>query len=104
MGRSLQMKQGLQLRTDQRLALFGRLKMAQWIEMPEKEFTAVVDSLERDPLFKKLFDGTSALPAAIGRQRWPRSRFHNRFYEVNEGLVAGAQTAEVETLVSDRSD
>jgi hypothetical protein len=98
------MKQGLQLRTDQRLALFGRLKMAQWIEMPEKEFTAVVDSLERDPLFKKLFDGTSALPAAIGRQRWPRSRFHNRFYEVNEGLVAGAQTAEVETLVSDRSD
>ena len=38
------MKQGqsVGLRTEQRLAVLGRLRMADWIEMPEKEFAAEV--------------------------------------------------------------
>lgn len=82
---------------DQRPALLGRLRMADWIEMPEREFAAEIQTLETEPLFKKLFfEG-----GAIRRQRWPRGGMAGSFYEVNEALAAGSQRVQVEELLGD---
>ncbi|MBI3549043.1 MAG: hypothetical protein HY078_08395 [Elusimicrobia bacterium] len=84
-------KQGLKisLRNDQRLALLGRLRMADWIEMPEKEFARELESIEKDALFKTLYFGGEGRRGAISRQRWPGGRMNGSFYEINEQIVAG---------------
>jgi hypothetical protein len=70
------------LRQQQRLAVFGRMRMAEWIEMPEREFAREIALLERDALFLKLRDG------AVRRQRWPRARFAG-IGALNEAVTSG---------------
>lgn len=91
----------LTMRTDQRMALLGRLRMAEWIEMPEREFAKEVETLETDHLFKKLCFGTSEEPGVIRRQRWPAGRFTGSLFEVNERVVAGGERVRVEELLEE---
>ena len=77
------------LKQNQRLALLGRLRMAEWIEMPEREFAKQVEDTEKDPLFQKLFFGSKEMPGAIRRQRWPGGRMSSSFYEEAAERVAG---------------
>lgn len=98
------MKQSLGLRTAQRLAVLGRLRMADWIEMPEREFARQVESVEKDPLFRKLYHGTSALPAVIRRQRWPRAKLSAGFYDMDEGRMAAGERVDVEGKLDSRQD
>ncbi|MBI4386074.1 MAG: hypothetical protein HY551_01705 [Elusimicrobia bacterium] len=87
---------GMKLRTEQRLAILGRLRMADWIEMPESEFSLEIQKLEKDPLFKKLAFGSSSAPGAILRQRWPRGTLTSGFYEINEQILAKGDRVHVE--------
>lgn len=75
--------------------------MADWIEMPEREFADEVRKLEKDPLFKRLFFGESGRRSAIRRQRWPRGGLAGSFYEVNEALAAGSERVRVEELLGE---
>ncbi len=83
------MKQTLGIRTQQRLSILGRLRMADWIEMPEKEFARQVERVEKDGLFRKLYDGAPGLPSVIRRRRWPGGRLSSSFYEVDDSRTAG---------------
>lgn len=96
------MKQGMKmtLKTGQRQELLGRLRMAQWIEMPERDFAREIARLEKDTLFKKLYHGDGAQPGVIRRQRWPRGRFGG--LELLEGLAAGRQRVGVEEKLESR--
>lgn len=98
------MKQTLGVRAEQRLAVLGRLRMADWIEMPEKEFARQVEKVEKDPLFRKLYFGSSELPSAIRRRRWPGGRLSAGFYDVDEGRVASGQRVDVEGSLDARKD
>ena len=91
------------LKTEQRLALFGRLRMAEWIEMPESEFAREIAGVEKDPLFKKLYFGASGGPGIVRRQRWPRAGFSGSFYESNEALLVGGERVRVEELLGENS-
>jgi hypothetical protein len=93
-----------ELQTNQRMALLGRLRMAEWIEMREPEFAGEIEKLEKDPLFKKLHFGSEAAPGVIRRQRWPRTSFSNSFYDVGDQPLAGSQRVGVEELLGDRKD
>lgn len=86
------MKQGqkLSLQNSQRLTVMGRMRMADWIEMPEREFAHEVAKLEKDPLFQKLYFGDGRLPSALRRQRWPGGKLAGSFYEIDERTAAGA--------------
>jgi len=77
------------LKQNQRLALLGRLRMAEWIEMPEREFAKQVEETEKDPLFQKLYFGSEKLPGAIRRQKWPGGRMSSSFFEGSAERVAG---------------
>ena len=98
------MKQTLGLRVQQRLAVLGRLRMADWIEMPEREFARQVEKVEKDPLFRKLYFGAPGLPSAIRRSRWPGGRLAAGFYEVDESRTAARQRVDVEGRLDVRDD
>lgn len=91
------------VKADQRLALFGRLRMAEWIEMPESEFAREIEKIEKDPLFRKLYFGSEERRGVIRRSRWPNSRFGGSFYEVREGLVAGGERVRVEETLGEKA-
>lgn len=91
------------MKTQQRLALFGRLRMADWIEMPEKEFAREIEKVEKDPLFQKLYFGSGEAQGAIRRQRWPGGRLSGSFYEVNERISAGRERVPVEERLGEKS-
>jgi hypothetical protein len=98
------MKPNLSLKQDQRLALFGRMRMAEWIEMPEREFAREVERIEKDKLFRKLALGIGARGGAIRRQRWPRGRLAG-IGELNEHITAGGgERVKVEEKVEERKD
>lgn len=98
------MKQTLGLRTQQRLSILGRLRMADWIEMPEKEYARQVERVEKDELFRKLYFGAAGLPSAIRRQRWPGARLSSSFYEVDEARVAAGERVDVEGRLDAQMD
>jgi len=82
--------QKLSLAASQRLTVMGRMRMADWIEMPEREFAQEIVKLEKDPLFQKLYFGDGRIPGAFRRQRWPGGRLSGSFYEIDERTAAGA--------------
>lgn len=98
------MKQTLGVRAEQRLAVLGRLRMADWIEMPEKEYARQVEKVEKDPLFRKLYFGAPGLPSAIRRRRWPGGKLAAGFYDMDEARVAGSQRVDVEGRLDARGD
>ncbi|MBI5624954.1 MAG: hypothetical protein HY924_14355 [Elusimicrobia bacterium] len=106
-GNSAKLMQGTALktvlRTDLRPALIGRLRMADWIEMPERLFAIEIRKIEKDPLFQKLFFGAGESPSAIRRQRWPRSRMALSFDEIGHRTVSGGERARVEDILASRT-
>src|ERR1019366_536223 len=91
------------LKLDQRPALLGRLRMADWIEMPEREFAKEVETIEKDPLFKRLFFGSDNAPGVIRRQRWPRGHLTGSFYEINDQVTAGGERVRVEETLGEKA-
>src|SRR5258708_38310102 len=77
------------MRQDQRLAIFGRMRMAEWIEMPERDFAREIETIEKDGLFRKLYEGSGPRPGVIRRQRWPRGRFAG-MPELNDQVTPGS--------------
>ncbi|MDE2237658.1 MAG: hypothetical protein KGK30_07195, partial [Elusimicrobia bacterium] len=92
------------LRQEQRLALFGRMRMAEWIEMPERDFAREIERLEKDELFRRLYFGSGQRAGAIRRQRWPRARFAG-IGELNERVTAGGgERVKVEERLEDQGE
>lgn len=97
------LSQKLSLAASQRLTVMGRLRMADWIEMPEREFAREIERLEKDPLFRKLYFGDGRIPGAIRRQRWPGGKLSGSFYEIDERTAAGpGERVDVEDFAARR--
>lgn len=94
---------GMRLKAELRPALLGRLRMADWIEMPEKEFAKEIEELEKDPLFKKLRFGAEGRPGVIRRQGWANGKLSSSFYEVNERVTASGERVPVEEMLGDKA-
>ncbi|MBI3289250.1 MAG: hypothetical protein HYZ74_07005 [Elusimicrobia bacterium] len=86
----MKQSQKMSLANSQRLTVMGRMRMADWIEMPEREFAREIVKLEKDPLFQKLYFGDGRIPGALRRQRWPGGKLSSSFYEIDERTAAGA--------------
>ncbi len=92
------------LRQDQRMAVFGRMRMAEWIEMPERDFAREIEKLEKSPLFRKLSFGSPSHNGAIRRQRWTRGRLIGAA-EINERVMSGGgERVQVEEHLADRAE
>ena len=77
-----------------------RLEQASLLEMPEEEFNRLTTEVESSPLFRKLYrkDGI------IHYQRYPKTDFSPRFYQLNEEIAAGTDTLDIDSLLSSKGD
>lgn len=99
----MKLGQKLSLQNRQRLTVMGRLRMADWIEMPERDFAHEIEKLEKDPLFQKLYFGDGRIPGALRRQRWPGGTLSGSFYEIDERSAAGpGERVGVEEFTAER--
>ncbi len=99
----MKQSQKITLANSQRLTVMGRMRMADWIEMPEREFAQEIVKLEKDPLFQKLYFGDGRIPSALRRQRWPGGKLSGSFYEIDERTAAGTgERVGVEEFASTR--
>ncbi|MBI4368773.1 MAG: hypothetical protein HY547_00935 [Elusimicrobia bacterium] len=92
------------LAQNQRLALLGRMRMAEWIQMPEREFVQHIKKLEMNPLFQKLFYGSTTIPKIIQRRPWKNSRLSSNFYEFPERTISGEENLPVEEKLLGRDE
>lgn len=86
----------MEARTSQRMAMLGRMRMADWIEMPESQFAREIEKIEKDPLFRKLYSGTGQAQSIIRRQRWPSSRFSSSLFEMKDQILAKGEPVQIE--------
>ncbi len=88
------------LQTRQEFKLIAGMEQAGLLEMPEEEFNRLSAEVESSPLFKRLCRNERI----IRYQRYPRTDISARFLQINEEIVAGAGTLDVESVLSGREE
>lgn len=100
--RQLQLKPLLQ--TKQVLRLVGRIKLAELIELNEKDFARIIKNIERDPLFRKLSSPYNRQEKVISYLCFPRSGLAKNFYHLKESTTRDRSFLEVESLLDGRKE
>ena len=86
----------------QRTLLLGRVKMAQAIRMPEREWAKILSDVEKDPLFKELLTAHSDDKQIIKYRRYGRSGIAGQFYEMQDAGVVGGSGEQPEALLAQK--
>jgi hypothetical protein len=81
------------------VALQGRLTAVKWISMSEPEVAREVLDIEADPLFGRLMYASAGRRPVLHRRRWPASRLHSGFYELNEASSASPGSASIQDIL-----
>ena len=90
--------------TKQLLKLIGRIKLADLIELNERNFAEIIKKIENDPLFKKLFSPSNRQEKVLSYNRFPRSRLAKSFYELKEDIVADRNSPDIESLIDSHKE
>lgn len=93
----------LRLGVDQRMALLGRIRMAEWMEMKEADFAREIERIEKDALFRRLLSGAPDCPALVRRRPWSSGWIRGGWFEFQEDLLAGKQDVPVEAVLNSRA-
>ena len=103
-GHSSIMKQNqkISLQNSQRLTVMGRMRMADWIEMPEREFAGEIAKLEKDPLFQKLYFGDGRIPSAGAPQALARASLPGRSTRSTSARRRSGERVGVEEFAEER--
>jgi hypothetical protein len=73
------------------------------LSLPEREAARLIRDMERDPLVIRLMDPSEG-PPVLSRRRRAGASLSGRFYEINEAVLAGAPSMDVESLVEKRRE
>lgn len=94
-------KQRESARTEQVPKLVGRMELAKFVELTEKEFAQLIKGIEGGPLFQKLFNPPRWTGIrVISYWRFPRTRLSSSFYELEEELISHPEGVNIESLLS----
>jgi transposase len=75
-----------------------RMEQSNLLEMPEDEFQKLVVEVEGSPFFRRLYQKEKL----IHHQRYPRTDISPGFYKLEEEMVAGKGSGDVESLLLDK--
>ena len=105
-----------------RQRLLARLRTVAALTMPERQFTRLIQELELDPLFQRLFFGVgdhntcvgvatkhgvpqaTNLPRVFRRQPWPDGRLSDGFYVLREETMTDGGSADIGPLLERHSE
>ncbi|MBI2119187.1 MAG: hypothetical protein HYT97_06130 [Elusimicrobia bacterium] len=79
--------------------LIARLKFSEILHLPEPAFAKLIAEIEKDPVFLQLTFPKDSGPRAVFRKRFPHTRIHQNFYEINEEIKSGDKAVDVERLL-----
>ncbi|MFU8797044.1 MAG: hypothetical protein ACNA7X_07155, partial [Dehalococcoidia bacterium] len=99
MGR-LEFLQTQSMQTRQEFKLIVGMEQAAILEMPEEEFARLAAEVERSPLFKRLCRNDRI----VSYQRYPGTDISSRFLQLDEGIAAGSDTLDIESMLAGRED
>jgi len=99
---NLNIKQFLTNKLMQRASLVGRVKLAQAIQMPEREWAKILQDIERNPVFQELFYSGAGTSRIISYKRYGRAELSQQFYDVSELNIAGNTVVSPEVLLEGR--
>ena len=89
----MEQAQSLQLR--QELSQILRMEQANLLEIPDDEFNRLITEIERNPLFKRLYQKEKL----IRHQRFPRTDISSSFYQLTEESVADRGSLDIESVL-----
>ena len=90
--------------TKQLLKLIGRIKLADLMELSEKEFAKIIKEIESDPLFKKLFSPSNRQEKVVSYIRFPGSGLSGSFYELKEDITVDRSSPNIESFLDSRKE
>jgi len=99
---ALEGRQILAQRAKQVARLMGRMKLAQFMSLPEEEFQKLVQEVENDPLFKKLMT-SEAKVIKHKRPPWTREA-SSKMLPLDPAITPSQDTLEVESFLAHRKD
>jgi hypothetical protein len=88
----------------QRSVLVGRVKMAQAIKMPEREWAEMLAQIERDPLFQELISARAEGRRVIRFKRFASTQMSSQAYDFQEEQVMDRSAPSPEGLLERDKD
>lgn len=84
--------------------LWGRVKLSNFMELPEDEFCRLIRQLETQSLFKRLNTPIDPQEKIISRQRFPHTDFASRFYQIKEKITPDNKTPDLTPLLEKKQE
>ncbi|MFQ6067018.1 MAG: hypothetical protein ACE5K3_07055 [bacterium] len=99
---ALEGRQVLTQRAKQVARLMGRMKLAEFMSLPEEEFQKLIEEVENDPLFKKLMRSD---PKIIGYKKLPWTKTSQpKMLSLDPTITPSRDTLEVESFLAQEKD
>lgn len=95
----LRLRPAQSLRFDLKQKLIPKIKLSNFLSLPENEFARTVKEIESDPLFIRLMYPSKLTDKVIAYQRFPRTGIASGFYELKEEIARDHSVPDIQTLV-----
>jgi hypothetical protein len=99
---TLDLKQAQKIQTKQISRLIGRMKLSNFIELSERDFTEFVKRVEENPLFIRLTYSRNKEEKVISYKRFNRMGISRYFYELREEAVPARYSFNLTPLLVNR--
>jgi len=84
--------------------LWGRIKLSNFMEIPEEEFRQQISQIEGHPLFKKLVTPDDPQSKIISYQRFPQTDINRNFCQLNEEITTESKSPDLSPLLEKRKE
>ncbi len=102
--KEIRLKQLPQTKQLLKLKLIGRIKLADLMELSERDFAKIIKKIESDPLFKKLFSPSNRQEKVVSYLRFPQSGLAKSFYELKEDIAVDRSSLNIESFLDSRKE
>lgn len=92
------------LKTSVSPQLWGRVKLSNFMELPEDEFRHLIKQVEDQPVFKRLLGFSNRQEKIITRQRFPQTDLASHFYQIKDEITAGSVAPDIAPLLKKRQE
>lgn len=84
--------------------LWGRIKLSNFMEIPEEEFRQQINQIESHPIFKKLVTPDDQQSKIISYQRFPQTDINRNFCQLNEEITTDSKSPDLSPLLEKRKE
>ncbi|MDI6642418.1 MAG: hypothetical protein QME68_08955, partial [Elusimicrobiota bacterium] len=80
--------------------LLGRIKLSNFLDLPEDRFKQYIETIENDPLFKELMYPEDTKRKVIYYRKFPKTRMNRNLCELKEEITAEKSNPALQELIA----